>query len=231
MPYPLPYTLPTVLPGPLDLAAPGRIDGTLTPAPDACAEGEGLILSQYRESPKVLAWLCSYLTRIGETDAAAVVVYEDALDVERAQGVWLDSLGSIVGEPRRERGDYEYRRGVRVRILANRSNGGAPALARIARLHEEIADPAASVRVRWAGPGRVVVYIDATAAGLPGWPHGYLQDAAAAGVLLQTVTIPYGVARSSAFRLCDVADAESKSAIGLADVALTFGGSLASVLS
>lgn len=232
MPRALPFFLPSVLPGPISTGAPDRIDGSLVPAADARPEALDLILSQYLESPLLLSWLGAYLDRCAAIDATIVDAYERLLDVERAEGVWLDNLGRIVGEARRGRGDYEYRRGLRVRVLVNRSSGTAPELAKIARLHEEIdADPLAFVRVRRAGPGSVVVTIDGDPAGLPAWPHGYLSDAIAAGVRLQTVTIPLATTRATAFRLCGVADAESKSAIGLADAALTLGGALASVLS
>lgn len=225
----LPYTLPSYLPGP---PPPARIPGSLVPAAESRAESLDLILSQYVESPRLLSWLGAYLDRGTALDAAIVDAYEDALDVERAPGVWLDNLGRIVGEPRRGRGDYEHRRGLRVRVLVNRSSGTPAELAKIARLHEELdAEALAVVRVRREGPGSVVVYIDGTAAGLPSWPHGYLSEAAAAGVRLQTVSIPLGVDRAGAFRLSTVAAAGSKSLVGLAEVDLSRGGALASVLS
>jgi hypothetical protein len=223
----LPYTLPSYLPGP---PPPARIPGSLVPAAESRAESLDLILSQYVESPRLLSWLGAYLDRGTALDAAIVDAYEDALDVERAPGVWLDNLGRIMGEPRRGRGDYEHRRGLRVRVLVNRSSGTPAELARIARLHEEL-DAEAVVRVRREGPGSVVVYIDGEAAGLPSWPHGYLSEAVAAGVRLQTVSIPLGVDRADAFRLCAVAAAGAKSLVGLAEVDLSRGGALASVLS
>lgn len=228
----LPYTLPSFLPGPPEDGAPARIPGSLVPAAESRAEALDLILSQYVESPLLLSWLGAYLDRGTALDATIVDAYEDALDIERAPGVWLDNLGRILGEPRRGRGDYEHRRGLRVRVLVNRSSGTPAELARIARLHEELdAEADAVVRVRREGPGSIVVIIDGTAAGLPAWPHGYLSEAVAAGVRLQTVSIPLGVDRAGAFRLCSVAEAGAKSLIGLAEVDLSRGGALSSVLS
>jgi hypothetical protein len=120
-----------------------------------------------------------------------------------------------------------------VRILVNRSNGRGPELAAIARLHEGLdADPDAFVRVKDAGPGRVVVRIDGTAADDPSRVHGYLTEAKAAGVRLQTVTVPEPYTRLEAFRLVTpaYATAHPNSLVGLADVALGRGAALCHVL-
>ena len=233
MPHELPYFLPSFLPGDPEASTdPDRIEGSLVPALESRAETLDLILSQYLESPLLLSWIGAYVDPIGALDDTIVDVYETVLDIERAPGVWLDNLGRIVGEARRGRGDYEYRRGLRVRVLVNRSSGTAPQLARIARLHEELdSDPLATVRVRREGPGSIVVTIDGDPAGLPVWVHGYLSEAVAAGVRIQTVTIPFDTSRASAFRLCAVADAGGNSLIGLAEVDLSRGGALSSVLS
>lgn len=228
MSNPLPYFLPTVLPGPGE-GDPPRVDGTLTPAPDARTEALDLILVQYLESPTLLAFLGAHLDQCTSLDNAIVSVYEDSFDVERALGVWLDRLGRVVGESRRGRSDADFRRGVRVRILINRSSGRVRDLAAVARLLEELEEDD-QVRVRPEGTATVSVRIDGAPVGIPHDVHAYLLETVAAGVRLITITIPYGFDPDTAFRLVTVAEAESKSAVGLADEARTFGGALAHAL-
>ena len=227
MPFSLPYTLPTVLPGPFE--APPRIDGSLTP--DDADEVADLILSEYLESPLLLALVRAYRSAVADRDATAVSIYEDALDIGRATGVWLDLLGRVVGEPRDGRGDIDYRRGIRVRVLVNRSNGRIEELAKIARLHESADDdPAAQIRIREPGRARAIVYIDAT----PSTPlrrvHGYLRGAKAGGVALQSVQVQAPFERADAFRLVRVSLAGTRDVYGLADIARSLGGALAHVL-
>lgn len=230
MPHTLPYFLPSFLPGPLeDADAPPRIDGSLTP--DQADETEDLILSEYLESPLLLALVRSYRAAIAARDAVVVSVYENALDIDRAEGVGLDRIGRVVGEARDSRDDVDYRRGLRVRILANRANGFVPELAKIARLHESAdADPDAQIRIRSHGGRRVVVFVDATPTTPLRRVHGYLRDAKAAGVSLQTIQVQAPFARAQAFRLVDVALAGTRDVYGLADVARNVGGALAHVL-
>lgn len=227
MSHPLPFFLPTVLPGPFD--PPPRIAGSLTP--DDADEVADLILSEYLESPLLLDLVRSYRNAVASRDATAVSVYEDVLDVGRAVGVWLDLLGRVVGEPRDGRDDIDYRRGIRVRVLVNRANGRVAELAKIARLHESADDdPAAQIRIREPGRARAIVYIDAT----PSTPlrrvNSYLQGAKAGGVALQAVQVVTPFERTDAFRLVTVDLAGTRDVYGLADTALTLGGALAHVL-
>lgn len=229
MSYPLPYTLPTVLPGPGSTGDPPRISGSLTP--DDEDEVADLILSEYLESPNLLSLVRAHRSAVAARDAVAVSVYEDALDVGRAVGVWLDALGRVVGESRDGRSDDELRRGLRVRILANRSNGRVAELAKIARLHEDAdSDPDAQIRVREPGRARAIVYIDATPATPLRRVFSYLRDAKAAGVALQAIQVQAPYTRSLAFRLVTVDLAGTRDTYGLADSALSLGGALAHVL-
>ena len=56
-------------------------------------------------------------------------------DVNQAIGVQLDELGGLVGQPRNGIGDDEvYRRYIRARITANKSDGAPETIYKIARL-------------------------------------------------------------------------------------------------
>lgn len=50
--------------------------------------------------------------------------------IDGAQGVQLDELGEIVGEPRLNRDDFVYREAIRIRIILNRAGGEPEAIIR-----------------------------------------------------------------------------------------------------
>jgi hypothetical protein len=55
------------------------------------------------------------------------------LDLDQAQGVWLDFLGNFVGELRAGANDADYRTFLQARIIANRSQGRIEDLIAVAR--------------------------------------------------------------------------------------------------
>lgn len=57
-----------------------------------------------------------------------------ALSIEGATGVWLDFFGRIVGEPRGDMPDREYRRHIQARVQINASQGEHNRILRIAEL-------------------------------------------------------------------------------------------------
>lgn len=100
---------------------PVVVDDPLAPN-DVCADGVALLLEQFRGRPKLRALLCSYLDRMSDLEVAIQQVRE-AFDIGTAVGVQLDVIGRVVGESREGRGDDDYRRFLRVRILINQSTG------------------------------------------------------------------------------------------------------------
>lgn len=202
--------LPSLLPGPLDAYAPalsssGGADGTLTSIADMCADAQALILAQYRESPRLLALLCSYVDRLQAVDNALVAVYQHTLSVDTAELVHLDRLGRIVGESRDGLADPAYRRGVRTRVLVNRSQGRVRDLIAIAALYASVSEETgAYVRVSTHVPGTVTVRTDRTPVSDPVQLTRRLRRAAAAGVRLNCVTPPRD--RSAGLRLVRPAD-------------------------
>lgn len=212
----LPYTLPAPLPGTVTApGAPPRRDGSLTPAPDVRADIAARVLAEYRESPRLIAWIASEVERIGEVDACAVALYEQAFDIDRASGVMLDRLADLVGEPVRGAGDFAMRRLIRVRALVNRAHGTAPELAAIARAAEAIDDPAASVRVTSDAPREVTVFVDATAIATPLEVRAPLLESVEAGKRLLTATVPAPYARAQLLRLDGVSPGLSNALVGV----------------
>lgn len=77
------------------------------------------------------------------------------LNIDDAVGVQLDKLGKVVGEPRLGRDDDEYRDMIRVRILANRSNGEPWRLIQIAKTYAD----AVAVRLREYYPAAILMEV------------------------------------------------------------------------
>jgi len=96
--------------------------GALSKKTDQVAEGLATLIQQYRNKPKIAAFLTAYLEQIQDLEN----VYFDLIierTIDNAVGVQLDGLGAIVGEDREGRSDTDFRLWIRARIQANRSNG------------------------------------------------------------------------------------------------------------
>lgn len=216
MPVVASYTIPAEAPSP-SISGSGGEGGTLALIPDYCADGLALLIGQYKDKPRIAAWLCSFLRRAQNLEQAIVDVYTKGFDLDTAKGVQLDLIGRLVREARAARSDDEYRRSLRVRVLVNRSQGTIPELIAIARLFEDFDSEAGSfVRIQGVQPARLEVRVVRTPVNSPVEVDKRLRQAKAAGVALQTLIHPGGPSRS--FRFCSVADYPEKSTTeGFAD--------------
>lgn len=89
---------------------------------DLAARAAARVLSQYKSKPKLMALLAGLGGLVQQVEDALWDVVEQ-LDVDTAQGVWLDYLGSFVGEPRAGALDTPYRTFIKARVIANGSQG------------------------------------------------------------------------------------------------------------
>lgn len=78
-------------------------------------------------------------------------------DITNAEGIQLDALGKIVGEPRDGRVDDDYRRFVRARIRTNKSNGLVEDVLVVTRL--VLDQPDATLQMLMYPPAGVVLNI------------------------------------------------------------------------
>lgn len=115
------------------------------------------LLSQWADSPKIKALVRVFAARMQtlEDDAWALFVERG---VETAEGVQLDILGEIVGQARLGLEDGDFRRLIRVRILANRACGRADVIAQVisgvleceVKLHDPVyAGDTGTYRLTW----------------------------------------------------------------------------------
>jgi hypothetical protein len=125
----------------LPLPIPGEMDTALTTpyaplAYESDHEGTGvdLLLEQFQGKPYVEGLLTSYLAQVQDVEESVWGVLL-AADVDLAQDAQLDGLGDIVGEPRRDRSDEDYRAAIRVRVLINRCSGRHSQILEILRLY------------------------------------------------------------------------------------------------
>lgn len=113
--------------------APGleTIEGTeLAWTEDHCEEGKALLISQFRDKPRIEGVLCALLDGVQDLhDAIWQVLTERWLD--SATGVQLDQLGTIVALPRTGWIDGTYRQLLRAQILTLRSKGTWPDIGKV----------------------------------------------------------------------------------------------------
>lgn len=82
-----------------------------------------LILHQFQESsPKLVEFILSFLKELNQIEDVCQQLL-DQKDLDLAEGVFLDIIGSYVGESRDNRDDDAYRQGIKVRIAVNTSSG------------------------------------------------------------------------------------------------------------
>lgn len=107
--------------------------------------------------------------------------------VDTAEGVQLDQLGVLVGQPRGGLSDDDYRRYLRARIATNRSGGVTEDLIRVASLI--VNNVSAVYHVERSGVATVVVRVAGVAV-TPATGHTlftFLDQAASAGVRLMVL--------------------------------------------
>jgi len=148
------------------------------------AEGIDRFIEQYKQRPRMAAWLTSYLDQVQEIENALWDVLI-ARGIDQATDAQLDILGAIVNQPRRGLTDDDYRTFIRARIAVNRSNGRPDDLIEILQL------------ITIDLPESIIVYQDRPEAGIfiqiasdigtlvPAHIIELLNDARPAGVELQ----------------------------------------------
>jgi hypothetical protein len=108
---------------------------TIVKVEDHADQAVGLLIEQYQEKPRLEALLLSYIDEGQEIENALWDVYWKRL-IDNAEGAQLDTIGRIVGEPRRSRPDATYRLYVLARIRVNWSHGHARDVIEVLRIVE-----------------------------------------------------------------------------------------------
>ncbi len=119
-------------------------------------EGLTFLMEQYKEHPKIAAFLTAFLERIQEIE---YVIWDlvSLKDLDTAEGVQLDLIGRIVNRAREGRDDDTYRLWLRAQVLINRSSGTPEEMMTLARLVTR-ADVDEVNIVDWY-PARFAIYV------------------------------------------------------------------------
>ncbi len=100
---------------------------------DHSGTGLALLIDQFRGQHSVRGILNSFLSQVQEVEDATFAVISGRI-LDAAVDAQLDSLGDLVGEPRKGRSDTDYREAIRLRIRVNRSNGRAEDVIDVVRI-------------------------------------------------------------------------------------------------
>jgi hypothetical protein len=90
-------------------------------------------LEQFKGKPNLEALLTALVDPIQDLEDVTIDVHTGRW-LENAEGVQLDHLGDLVGQPRLGFDDDQYRLWIQARVLLNRSNGRGDELLQIADL-------------------------------------------------------------------------------------------------
>lgn len=191
-----------------------------------CDDGLSKLLAVFKDKPRLESMICAFLDQAQEAENAMWELFtERVLNV--AEGVQLDGLGDIVGEPRKGRTDDVFRQFIRVRIKVNRSNGKLGELYEILLL---ALGEAAIIRIRDRYPAGMDVNIDSDIGSLdPADLLDILLDAKGAAIALRLI---YSYSDSDETFTFDTVPGSSDNATGFGSTTNgAWGGDLGSVLA
>lgn len=144
------------------------------------------ILSQFKQSPKLIGLIQELVRPLNDVETAAFELMTERW-IDTAFGRQLDIIGRILGEPRITPDDELYRVRLKVRLRVLRSHGRRRDLLRIARLL--IPDDSIDIRFREYSPCVVEVTVPEPMGALvrPLELYRILQRAKGGGVRLQLI--------------------------------------------
>lgn len=154
---------------------------TIAQVTDHADQGVALLLDQYKEKPRLEAWIRSFLDEVQEAEDMLVAVALSR-DVDTAEAAQLELLGRVVGQERVGDTDDVFRLFIKVRIRINRSHGKAVDIIEVGRL----ATDGRTSKFYPLYPASYVLDVieplDATLAPLAAYIASLLAEATAAGV-------------------------------------------------
>lgn len=189
-------TFPLTVRAPDPYEPPEFADGELVEITDHLRDGLSVLISEYKDSPRLQAWIGAFLKQMQAIESD-VIAMQTLVSIEDSEGAQLDKLGGILGEGREGRSDTGYRRGLRTRILVNKSSGKLEELIEIIRRWHGTGDEV-TVRAREAYPAHMTFNPRPTTVDAPGL-FRRLRQAKLAGVSITLVheTSPYRAFRWS----------------------------------
>jgi hypothetical protein len=151
---------------------------TLSLGPNAVERGLSRLIEQWKDKPRMRAWVSSYLEEVQELREAAWDVLVSRL-IDDAENEQLTTLGRLVGQERTNEDDDRFRVLVRARIAVNTSSGQWPQLLRIIKL---LLTSEVAYTLQEFLPGALVLTIEDPIDFIPHAEHAMLEEATAGGV-------------------------------------------------
>lgn len=151
---------------------------TLAATTDVVEHGLSRLIEQWKDKPRMRAWVASYLEEVQELSSAAWVVLISRL-IDDAEDEQLTTLGRLVGQVRTNEDDDRFRVLVRARIAVNTSSGQWPQLLRIIKL---LLASGVAYTLQEFLPGAMVLTIEDPIDFIPIAEHAMLEEATAGGV-------------------------------------------------
>lgn len=194
----------------------------LEPVTDYVEQGLARLIGQYKDRPRMAAFLTALLNRTQERENATQDVLQLRL-LANATAAQLDTIGKIVGQPRNGQLDDVYRVYIGARIIINRCHGWRVTLLTMLRLIEP-----AQFRYSESYPATAIVhYTDAPAASKTVLVD-LAKQALSGGVALEMI---FDTNQMRAFRFGDAADLTFNASVGLGDaIDPSMGGLLQDVI-
>lgn len=119
-------------------------------------EGIDRLLEQFKDKPRILAWVTALLGQVQEIEDALYQLYWERL-LDNAVGAQLDGIGQIVVLDRQGFDDEPYRAFLRAKIRVNLSNGKTEELIYILKLI--LGDDAEPIHLVQMHPASQQVYL------------------------------------------------------------------------
>lgn len=123
---------------------------------DHTAQALERLCQQFRDKPQITKLLTALTGTVQEAETALWELLT-MRSVDTATGVYLDAIGSVVGQEREGLIDETYRRYIRARIATNRSRGTIGDVLHIANL--VLNEPTAYVEIDNQGAGAYVLRV------------------------------------------------------------------------
>lgn len=160
---------------------------TLEHNEDHRTQAKALVIEQFKRSQRFNDWLGAYIGQVQDLEDALWQLYT-MRGVDTAEGVQLDVLGVIVGQPRLGLDDEDYRTRIKVRIRLNRASGIADDIYAVFGLM--LGNQIGAVDLQEVYPAGLIVQMNEYVATSPSVLADILREARGAGIDTSLVWLP-----------------------------------------
>lgn len=179
---------------------------------DHAAEGEALLIEQFKNAVNLKSFIGTFMSRVQEIEDMLIALLP-ARWIENATGLQLDGLGAIVGVAREQAADELYRKRILVRIRINLADGTADQMLEIVKL---LVPSDATIILREYFPASIVVDVSSPISDIAEEVARCISQSKATGVRAQLIYSFEGP--TTDFLFADSTFVDNSSANGFAGV-------------